>query len=126
MLFGIPEREASIYFALLVIGESKAGELATKLGMHRLDVYHDLKSLQSRDMVEATISKPMKFKAVLLDDVLEVVRGNDRELIRARTDVLSDLGRISEKLSSRTSIRQAKRWALGRQISDHIRQKVNQ
>ena len=72
VLFGIPEREASVYFVLLVMGESKAGELAIKLNMHRLDAYHDLKSLQSKDMVKATISKPMKFKAVALDEVLEL------------------------------------------------------
>jgi len=54
VLLGIPESEATIYLALLIIGESKAGEIATKLSMHGLDVYHDLKNLQSKDMVEGS------------------------------------------------------------------------
>ncbi len=57
VLFGIPEREARIYLALLLRGQSKAVEVAAYLGLHWLDVYHDLKSMQSKNMVEATISK---------------------------------------------------------------------
>src|SRR5580700_736826 len=78
VILGIPEREASIYFALLVRGESKAGELASKLRLHRLDVYHDLKSLQGRDMVEATTSKPMKFKALPLRMILQTLEKSQK------------------------------------------------
>lgn len=98
ILFGITEREASIYFALLFAGESRASEIASSLGIHRLDVYHDLKSLQSKDMVEATISKPMKFKATSLDAVLRVVERNDRELFRAKTNALLELRKFGQKL----------------------------
>ncbi len=101
VLFGIPEREASIYFSLLERGESKAGELAAKLGLHRLDVYHDLKTLQSKDMVEGTITKPMKFKAIPLHITLEVLQKKDQEFARSRTNALSDLRKISEDLKTR-------------------------
>lgn len=83
--FDISERESSIYFALLANGESKAGKLASSLGLHRLDVYHDLKSMQSKNLVEATISKPMKFRAIPLEVVVQNLKRNDgdRQKIRA-------------------------------------------
>jgi sugar-specific transcriptional regulator TrmB len=97
LLFDISEREATIYFTILFKGESKASEIATKLGMHRLDVYHELKSLQSKDMVESTISKPMKFKAIQLDTVVENLRKQQADSIRARTEALSSLQKSSEE-----------------------------
>jgi len=101
VLFGLPEREATIYFALLEMGASKAGDIANKLGLHRLDVYHDLKILQSKDMVEAIISKPMKFKAISLDTVIENLQRREANFARARTEALSDLKRVSEELRLR-------------------------
>lgn len=77
VLFGFPDREASIYVALLIRGESKAAEITTFLGLHRLDVYHDLKSLQSKNVVEATIAKPMKFKAIPLEVVVRELQRKD-------------------------------------------------
>src|ERR1700676_3245181 len=101
---GIPEREASIYFTLLARGESKASELASKLNLHRLDVYHDLKSLQGKDMVEATISKPMKFRALPLRMILQILENSQKAQYEARSTALSDLRKISEILVRHQSL----------------------
>ena len=98
VLFGIPEREARIYLALLIRGQSKAGEVAAHLGLHRLDVYHDLKSMQSKNMVEATISKPMKFQAVPLEAVVDNLQRSERESMATRSSALADLRNLGEKL----------------------------
>lgn len=95
VLFGFPDREASIYTALLLRGESRAGELASFLGLHRLDVYHDLKNMQSRNIVEATISKPMKFRAIPLDVVVEDLRRKEEETAALHAGALSDLEKVS-------------------------------
>ncbi len=98
VLLGVPEREATIYLALLEMGTSKAGEVAAKLGLHRLDVYHDLKTLQSRDMVEGIISKPMKFKARSLETVVEKLQRQEAENVRAHSEALSNLRKATETL----------------------------
>jgi sugar-specific transcriptional regulator TrmB len=107
VIFGIPEREATIYFALLMRGESKAGELSSYLRLHRLDTYHDLKSLQARNMVEATISKPMKFRALPLDSILEDLKRKNQETNESRTNALLDLEKISKTLAHRTQSQNA-------------------
>jgi sugar-specific transcriptional regulator TrmB len=105
VVLGIPEREAIIYFTLLTHGESKAGEVASNLKLHRLDVYHDLKSLQARDMVEATISKPMKFRALPLQVILEALRRRNQEDHEARVGAMSELQKISMTLGQKEQSR---------------------
>jgi len=107
VLFGIPEREAAIYVTLLVRGESRAAELASHLGLHRLDVYHDLKSMQSKNIVEATISKPMKFKPIPLDVVVGTLRRNETSMQTIRNEALSDLENVSHELKRRRMISEA-------------------
>jgi sugar-specific transcriptional regulator TrmB len=102
ILFGIPEREASLYVALLSRGESRAAELASFLGLHRLDVYHDLKGMQSKNIVEGTISKPMKFKAVPLDVVVKDLRKKELDTQSTRNEALSDLEKASRELRHRS------------------------
>jgi sugar-specific transcriptional regulator TrmB len=87
-----------LLYLLLALGKYKAGEFSIKLNMHRLDMYHDLKSLQANDTVKVTTSKPKKFKAVALDEALEALQFKDQDLIRMRAQALSDLHKVSEKL----------------------------
>jgi len=100
MLFGLSEKEASVYLTLLTYGELRAGELANQLSMYRLDVYKVLKSLQAKDMVQATISKPMMFAVAPIRHVLGMMKNGLRLDIRTKTDALVDLQRIGEKLES--------------------------
>ena len=98
MLFGLSEKEALVYLTLLTFGELRAAEVASHLTMHRLDVYKTLNSLQAKDMVQATISKPMKFAAAPIRHVLGMMKNNLRLDIKTKTDALLDLQKTGEKL----------------------------
>jgi sugar-specific transcriptional regulator TrmB len=69
--FGLSGKETEVYLALVIRGRMKASDLSRELRMHRLDVYNALKSLQAKEVVEASLSKPMTFKASPLNNVIE-------------------------------------------------------
>lgn len=96
---GLTEREASVYLTLLVKGAMKAGEIARELKMYRLDAYNILKVLQEKEMVEATLSRPMLFKATSLDSVLDMLNLKQRENVRKSTEALTELEEVSKRLS---------------------------
>jgi sugar-specific transcriptional regulator TrmB len=88
---------------LLVRGMMKATEISRSLEMHRLDVYNALRILQQREIVTATLSRPMSFKAEPLDSVLDIVRKKFEEESEERKRALllleSSKGLITEALS---------------------------
>jgi sugar-specific transcriptional regulator TrmB len=88
---GLSERESSIYLALLVGGEMKAGEIARQLSLHRLNVYNTLRDLQEQDLVESTLSKPMVFRAVPLESALELVKLRHREEEKKKAAMIEEL-----------------------------------
>jgi sugar-specific transcriptional regulator TrmB len=99
VLFGLTDRESNIYLSLLINGDSKASELARELGMHRLDVYNALKSLQSKDMVDSILSKPMMYKATPLDSVLVELKRKHREDISRTVAALANLEDATRRIS---------------------------
>jgi sugar-specific transcriptional regulator TrmB len=98
--FGFDADEANVYLFLLLRGGSKAGSIANELGIHRLDVYDALKRLQGKQVVESTISKPMIFTAVPLDDVVIRIEREMREKEGVQKASLSLLRSESKKLSA--------------------------
>lgn len=59
-MLGMGEDEARIYIALLKIGETPAGELIKKTGLHRQIVYTTLEKLAQRDFVKVIIKRKTK------------------------------------------------------------------
>ncbi len=98
MLFGLSEREARVYLKLAASGQMRASELAKELRMHRLDTYHALKSLEAKEIVEATLSRPMRFEALPLEDVIEIIKYKDREEARKKSSAYIELEEASKRL----------------------------
>ena len=71
--FGLTDKEANIYLALLRNGKARAGEIARKLQLNRMIVYRVLTKLQERELVKATMEKPMKFIPIPLEKALELL-----------------------------------------------------
>jgi sugar-specific transcriptional regulator TrmB len=71
--FGLSDKEANIYLALLRSGKARAGEIARKLQLNRMIVYRVLTKLQERELVKATMEKPMKFIPIPLDKALSLL-----------------------------------------------------
>ncbi|HMK83204.1 MAG TPA: helix-turn-helix domain-containing protein [Candidatus Bathyarchaeia archaeon] len=71
--FGLSDKEANIYLALLRSGKARAGEIARKLQLNRMIVYRVLTKLQERELVKATMEKPMKFIPIPLEKALDLL-----------------------------------------------------
>ena len=103
--FGLTDKEANIYLALLRNGKARAGEIARKLQLNRMIVYRVLTKLQERELVKATMEKPMKFIPIPLEKALELlIRESETKLslMRDRYDAVVDSWRsvISEPPTS--------------------------
>jgi sugar-specific transcriptional regulator TrmB len=96
--FGLTEREASIYLSLVVNGDSKASELAKELGIHRLDIYNALKSLQAKEMVESILSKPMVYRASPLERVVVAIKKKQKDELRQAAGMISNLENASRRI----------------------------
>jgi sugar-specific transcriptional regulator TrmB len=73
--------------------------LAKRLGLHRLDVYYDLKNLHQREMVEATLSRPMVYKAQPLRAILKRLEQANQDELREKKEALARLHSASERLT---------------------------
>ena len=69
--FGLTDHESQVYFFLARTGAQKANSIAKQLKMYKGQVYRNLKSLQSKGMVEVTINAPAHFTAVSFSRVLD-------------------------------------------------------
>jgi HTH-type transcriptional regulator, sugar sensing transcriptional regulator len=96
--FGLTEREAAIYLSLVMNGDSKASELAKELGIHRLDIYNALKSLQSKEMVESILSKPMVYRASPIERVVIAIKKKQKEELRQAAGMINSLENASRKI----------------------------
>ena len=98
-ILGLTEREARVYVTLLIKRQMKAGDIARELRIHRLDAYNVLKSLQQKEMVVATLSKPMMYKVVPLETVLDSLSIKQNETIRRSADALEEIVRSYKRLA---------------------------
>jgi sugar-specific transcriptional regulator TrmB len=89
MAFGLDEREARIYLELLRRGPMTAGRLASELGVTRLQVYRAAKRMVERGLISTQLSKPQRFVANPLQQVIE----NYMEELRAKVKILEGEGR---------------------------------
>ena len=91
--FGLTDKEANIYLALLRSGKARAGEIARKLQLNRMIVYRVLTKLQERELVKATMEKPMKFIPISLEKALDLlIKETETKLtlMRDRHDAVLD------------------------------------
>ena len=59
--FGLDEKEAQLYLALLELGEASVLNIARKSGLKRTSVYHLLESLKNRGFVGITSQKKKRY-----------------------------------------------------------------
>jgi sugar-specific transcriptional regulator TrmB len=94
MNLGFTKAEAKVYFYLAKRGPKKASEIAKSLKMTRQQLYVVAKRLQSKAIVNATMERPVKFSAVPLNKVLDMVakaKFEEAKIIEAnKGNLLSD------------------------------------
>jgi hypothetical protein len=71
--FGLTETELEIYLQLAKQGTSKGTEVAKQLGKDKAQIYHILKSLQKKGLVESTFESPARFSPLPFEHVIETI-----------------------------------------------------
>src|SRR3989304_2635240 len=69
--FGFTEREAGVYLFLAKHGVLKGTEIARQIKKDKAQVYHILKSLQTKGLVESTLEAPVRFAPVPCEKIVD-------------------------------------------------------
>ncbi len=98
-------KEVKLYLYLAKSGPQKASVISRSLGIHKVEVYRYLKSLENKDIVESTLERPTRFMATPFEQVLDSLISSRREktiaLQEQKENILRQWNAInSEKLSS--------------------------
>ncbi len=88
---GLSMLEAKVYLALAQLEESNATAIGKFSQIARPDIYRILGELEERGMVEKTLTRPLKFKAIPLQRVIHF-------LLEKRTKETRSLKKKTEKL----------------------------
>jgi sugar-specific transcriptional regulator TrmB len=98
--FGLTETEAEVYLFLAKQGVLKGTEIARQIKKDKAQVYHILKSLQAKGLVELTIEAPVRFAPVPFEKVVEsTINAKRKEATRienAKEELLSYWKNISK------------------------------
>jgi sugar-specific transcriptional regulator TrmB len=70
---GLSTVQAKTYIAIAKIEFSSIKEIASISGVPRTDLYRSIHELEKKGLVERVISKPSKFKAVSIDECVDVL-----------------------------------------------------
>ncbi len=88
---GLPNAAAKAYVSLLSLGRSGVQAISDRSGLERAQTYHVLKDLQSRGIVEVTLTRPLNF--VPLDAEAAISR-----LLQQQSEQLSEIRSSWNKL----------------------------
>lgn len=88
---GLGEKEARAFAHLTHLGTVKVTEVATAAGLKRAETYQVLERLQSRGLVEATLSRPRQFTAVSPDRAVASLVEEREQSLKAIESMKDDL-----------------------------------
>lgn len=79
--FGLSDREVKVYLFLARFGTQKALTITKSLDIHRTEVYKILDNLESQGLVSRILERPLRFKAMPLEKVLnKFIEGKRRRV----------------------------------------------
>lgn len=81
--FGLTDTESEVYLFLSKHGASKGTQVAKQLGKDKAQVYHALKKLLSKGIVESTLESPIRFSPVEFEKIVEsTIKSKKDEAVR--------------------------------------------
>ncbi len=80
--FGLLINEIKVYIYLARAGEKKAGEIAEAIALHRTETYRILRDLEKKGILFSVFEKPLRFTAVPLDKVIDLLVNVQKMKIR--------------------------------------------
>lgn len=89
--FGLTQYEAKLYLSASKLGSATASQIGKASGVRREEVYRTLPKLEKAGLVERVLGRPVKFKALPIDDGVSM-------LIKRKEDVAQrELAALSRK-----------------------------
>lgn len=89
--FGLTEKEGEVYLFLASHDAMKGTEISRQLKKDKAQVYHILRSLQAKGLVESTLEAPVRFVPVPFEKVIECT-------IKAKRDEAARIESIKQEL----------------------------
>ena len=77
--FGLTPYEAKIYLSIFGQGLTSAGNLAKITGIRREEVYRTLPKLEKAGLIERVLGRPVKVRALPIEDVLSILIARKEE-----------------------------------------------
>ncbi len=103
--FGLSDYEARVLVSLIKGGELTAREISEQSGVPRTSVYEIVDSLKRRGFIELSFSKPQKFRALPVKNILENLKERSEEN-------LSRLSAILEPIEKKSVERKEEIWVI--------------
>ncbi len=94
MEFGLTHYEARLYLAASKLGLATASQMGKTSGVRREEVYRTLPRLEKAGLVERILGRPVKFKALPVDDGVSML------IKRKEEDAQKELAALSKKRES--------------------------
>jgi sugar-specific transcriptional regulator TrmB len=82
MNLGLSQTDTEVYVFLATKGSQRARDIATALKTYNRKIYRSLKSLQNKEIVNATLEHPAHFSAIPFDKVLSLLIEAHMEEVR--------------------------------------------
>ncbi|MHA2425040.1 MAG: MEDS domain-containing protein [Candidatus Thorarchaeota archaeon] len=93
--FGLTPYQAKVYLAAVKLGPAAAGKIAKVAGVRREEVYRTLPKLEKAGLVERILGRPIKVRALPIEDALSILVKRKEEAARKE---LADLESKKENL----------------------------
>ena len=78
---GLTRGESEVYLALIDVGQTPAGEIAEKTGMHRRSVYDALSRLIEKGLVSYVVMKDKKFfEAANPEKLMDIIKESEEKI----------------------------------------------
>jgi sugar-specific transcriptional regulator TrmB len=100
---GLGEKEARAFANLTHLGQSKVTDVASAAGLKRAETYQVLERLQSRGLVEGTLSRPRQFTAVAAERAVQILVEEREQTLKAVQSMQDDLTQRLRKLGGGAS-----------------------
>ncbi len=104
---GLRTYEANCFVALSILGDSTAREISDVVDVPRTRVYDAVRSLQTDGLVEIQHTSPKRFRAVPLEEAIDILRQRYVQLIDDLEASLHDLSQTQSSTDDKHSV-----WSL--------------
>lgn len=89
---GLKQYEAKCFVSLTTLSNGTARDISDHVDVPRTRVYEAVRVLEKEGLVEVQHSSPQRFRAIPIDEAVEILRSRYEERIESLSDALEEVG----------------------------------